>query len=90
MPREPPSPRASVSHTLLGVVVLDPGVPGRRERAWGFSEPIPREGAGALRLRVGAAADLTWRDVARGVRAAAVLCLLWSAGQGSGADCGAG
>lgn len=31
MPREPPLPRAFVSRNLLGVVVPDPGVPGR----WG-------------------------------------------------------
>lgn len=37
VPREPPLPQASVSRNLLGVVVPDPGVPGRREGVVGVS-----------------------------------------------------
>lgn len=48
MPREPPLSRAFVSRNLLGVVVRDPGVPGRREGGWSFSAPIPREGPRSL------------------------------------------
>lgn len=36
MPSEPPLPRAFVSHHLLGVVVLNLEVPGRREGGWSF------------------------------------------------------
>ncbi|KAI5281789.1 Trio And F-Actin-Binding Protein [Manis pentadactyla] len=35
---------AFVPRNLLGVVVVDPGVPGRREGDWSSSAPIPREG----------------------------------------------
>jgi hypothetical protein len=59
VPRDSPLSRAFVSRTLLGVVVPGPGVPGRRERAWGFSVPIPREGPGGLTLGVAGAAGLT-------------------------------
>lgn len=90
VPREPPLPQAFVSRNLLGVVVLDPGVPGRREGGWSFSAPIPREGPRGLTLRVAGAAGLTGRDAARGARAPAVLSQLWSAGGGDGADSGAG
>lgn len=48
VPREPPLRRAFVSRNLLGVVVPDPGVPGRREGGWSFSAPIPREGPRGL------------------------------------------
>lgn len=89
MPRGPPLPRAFASHALLGVVVLNPGVPGRRERARGFSAPIPREGPRDLTLRVAGAAGLTRREAARGARAAAVLSRLWSAGEGDRAHSGA-
>lgn len=90
VPREPPLPRAFVSRNLLGVVVLDPGVPGRREGGWSFSAPIPRERPRGLTLRVAGAAGLTGRSAARGARAPAVLSRLWSAGGGDGADSGAG
>lgn len=90
MPREPPLPWAFVLRILLGVVVLDPEVPGRREGGWGFSAPIPREGPWGLTLVVAGAAGLTRRDTARGARAAAVLSRLWSAGGGNRADSGVG
>lgn len=90
MPREPPLPQAFASRNLLGVVVPDPGVPGRREGGWSFSAPIPREGPRGLTLRVAGAAGLTQGDAARGARAPAVLSRLWSAGGGDGADSGAG
>lgn len=91
VPREPPLPQASVSRNLLGVVVPDPGVPGRREGGgWSFSAPFSREGPRGLPLRVVGAAGLTGRDAARGARAAALLSRLWSAGGGDGAESGAG
>lgn len=91
VPREPPLPQASVSRNLLGVVVPDPGVPGRREwGGWSFSAPFSREGPRGLPLRVAGAAGLTGRDAARGARAAALLSRLWSAGGGDGAESGAG
>lgn len=90
VPREPPLPGTFVSRNLLGVVVLDPGVPGRREGGWSFSAPIPREGPTGLTLRVAGAAGLTGRSAARGARVPAVLSRLWSAGGGDGADSGAG
>lgn len=54
----PRVPLALVSRTLLGVVVLDPGEPGRREGVRGFSAPIPREGPRGLTLGVLGAAGL--------------------------------
>lgn len=90
VPREPPLPWAFVPRTLLGVVVPGPGVPGRRERGWGSLAPIPREGPRGLTLRVAGAAQLTRRGAVRGARGAAVPSRLWSAGEGHGADSGAG
>lgn len=90
MPREPPLSRAFVSLSLLGVVVPDPGVPGRRERGWGSLAPIPREGPRDLTLLLAGAARLTPRDAVPGARAAAVPSRLCSAGEGHGTDSGAG
>lgn len=90
MPREPPLSRAFVSRSLLGVVVRGPGVPGRRERGWGSLAPIPREGPRGLTLLLAGPAQLTRRGAVPGARAAAVPSRLWSAGEGHGADSGAG
>lgn len=90
MPRETPLSRAFVSRSLLGVVVPGPGVPGRRERGWGSLAPIPREGPRGLTLLLAGAARLTRRGAIPGARAAAVSSRLWSAGEGHGADSGAG
>lgn len=91
MPREPPLPRAFVSRNLLGVVVPDPGVPGRwGGGGWSFSAPFSREGPRGLSLRVAGAAGLTGRDAARGARGAAVFSRLWTAGGGDGAESRAG